>query len=38
MSWKAKDSYRKVYHLGVRQSYLLIKEMEAEECVEISGI
>jgi hypothetical protein len=38
MSWKAKDSSRKVYHLGVRQSYSLIKEMEAEECVGISGI
>jgi hypothetical protein len=38
MSWKVRDSSRKVYHLGVRQSFLLIKEMEVEECVEISGI
>jgi hypothetical protein len=38
MSWKVRDSFRKVYHLGVRQSFLLIKEMDPEECVEILGI
>jgi hypothetical protein len=38
MSWKVRDLSKKVYHLGVRKSYLLIKEMEAEECVGISGI
>jgi hypothetical protein len=38
MSWKVRDSFRKVYDLGDHQSYLLIKEMEAEECVGISGI
>jgi hypothetical protein len=38
MSWKVRDLSKKVYHLGVRQSYLLIKEMEAEECVGILGI
>jgi hypothetical protein len=38
MSWRVRDLSKKVYHLGVCQSYLLIKEMEAEECVGISGI
>jgi hypothetical protein len=38
MSLKVKDSSKKVYHLGVCQSYSLIKEMEAEECVGILGI
>jgi hypothetical protein len=38
MSLKVKDLSRKAFHHGVRQSYLLIKEMEAEECVGILGI
>jgi hypothetical protein len=35
---ESKGFIQKVYHLGVRLLYLLIKEMEAEECVGISGI